>query len=139
MAREDLHFRLRIPEDLKKRIEQAAIENHRSMTAEIVARLYDSMDLATLRATFADSDLALEHCDQIREVQAKYIEALAAENEALKKAGVAGEQIVYQLAYAISKAAAGDRTELDRLVEQERERPILKRLTTVWSVIDDGH
>jgi hypothetical protein len=39
MAREDLHFRLRIPEDLKKRIEVAADENRRSMTAEIVARL----------------------------------------------------------------------------------------------------
>lgn len=39
MAREDLHFRLRIPEDLKNRVEVAADENHRSMTAEIVARL----------------------------------------------------------------------------------------------------
>lgn len=39
MAREDLHFRLRIPEDLKARVEAAAKENHRSMTAEIVATL----------------------------------------------------------------------------------------------------
>jgi hypothetical protein len=39
MAREDLHFRLRIPEDLKKQVEEAAQDNHRSMTAEIVARL----------------------------------------------------------------------------------------------------
>lgn len=39
MARDDLHFRLRIPEDLKLQIESAAKENHRSMTAEIVARL----------------------------------------------------------------------------------------------------
>ena len=42
MAREDLHFRLRIPEDLKLRIEQAAAESHRSMTAEIVSRLEES-------------------------------------------------------------------------------------------------
>lgn len=42
MAREDLHFRLRIPEDLKSAIEVAAEKNRRSMTAEIVDRLYDS-------------------------------------------------------------------------------------------------
>ena len=39
MSRDDLHFRLRIPEDLKSQVEAAARENHRSMTAEIVARL----------------------------------------------------------------------------------------------------
>lgn len=39
MAREDLHFRLRIPEDLKNRVQKAAESNHRSMTAEIVAAL----------------------------------------------------------------------------------------------------
>lgn len=37
-----MHFRLRIPEDLKEKVEQASAENHRSMTAEIVARLEDS-------------------------------------------------------------------------------------------------
>lgn len=39
MAREDLHFRLRIPEDLKNKVEEAAAENRRSMTAEIIHRL----------------------------------------------------------------------------------------------------
>ena len=39
MAREDLHFRLRIPERLKKRVEASAANNHRSMTAEIVEAL----------------------------------------------------------------------------------------------------
>lgn len=39
MAREDLHFRLRIPEELKKRIENAAELNMRSMTAEIIERV----------------------------------------------------------------------------------------------------
>lgn len=42
MAREDLHFRLRIPEDLKNKIQDEAERNHRSMTAEIVDRLSDS-------------------------------------------------------------------------------------------------
>lgn len=48
MAREDLHFRLRIPEDLKSRIEKSAEENHRSMTAEIVARLEESFTKRSL-------------------------------------------------------------------------------------------
>ena len=39
MAREDLHFRLRIPEDLKLRVEEAAKANQRSMTGEIIATL----------------------------------------------------------------------------------------------------
>lgn len=42
MARDDLHFRLRIPEDLKSRIEASASANHHSMTAEIVSRLEKS-------------------------------------------------------------------------------------------------
>jgi len=43
MAREDLHFRLRIPEELKNKIEAAAVEHRRSMTAEIVSRLEESV------------------------------------------------------------------------------------------------
>lgn len=44
MARDDLHFRLRIPEDLKKQIAASARANDRSLTAEIVARLQSSYD-----------------------------------------------------------------------------------------------
>ncbi|MDW9588689.1 Arc family DNA-binding protein [Sinorhizobium meliloti] len=39
MARQDPHFRLRLPEDLKSRIEDAAARNRRTMTSEIIARL----------------------------------------------------------------------------------------------------
>ncbi|MEM1397025.1 MAG: Arc family DNA-binding protein [Pseudomonadota bacterium] len=42
MAREDLHFRLRIPKDLKEHIEEVARLNKRSMTAEIIDRLENS-------------------------------------------------------------------------------------------------
>lgn len=42
MAKDDLHFRLRIPDDLKRRIEASAAENRRSITAEIVQRLESS-------------------------------------------------------------------------------------------------
>jgi hypothetical protein len=39
MARDDPHFRLRIPENLKAAVEIAAAENNRSLNAEIIHRL----------------------------------------------------------------------------------------------------
>jgi hypothetical protein len=54
MARDDQHFRLRIPEDLKARVETAARENHRSMTAEIIARL----ELTFSHGPMVDEELA---------------------------------------------------------------------------------
>jgi len=39
MARNDPHFRLRIPAELKAEVERAALDNGRSINAEIVARL----------------------------------------------------------------------------------------------------
>lgn len=56
MSREDLHFRLRLPADLKAEIEAAAEANAKSMTAEIVARLRDRE--ASLRDRFAGQALA---------------------------------------------------------------------------------
>jgi len=48
MSREDLHFRLRIPAQLKEKVEKAAVRNHRSMTAEIISRLEKSFQHATI-------------------------------------------------------------------------------------------
>lgn len=45
MSREDDHFRLRLPNDLKIQIREASEANRRSMTAEINARLYESFGL----------------------------------------------------------------------------------------------
>lgn len=42
MSRDDPQFKLRLPADLKARIDQAAAENRRSINAELVARLEDS-------------------------------------------------------------------------------------------------
>ncbi len=46
MSRDDPHFRLRIPETLKREIEASARENSRSITAEIVHRLEHSFLLS---------------------------------------------------------------------------------------------
>ena len=42
MAREDPHFRLRLPAELKDKIEHSAKMNSRSINAEIVSRLTNS-------------------------------------------------------------------------------------------------
>ncbi|MGO7375038.1 Arc family DNA-binding protein [Rhizobium ruizarguesonis] len=42
MSRSDPHFRLRIPEDLKREIETAARANSRTITSEVVYRLEQS-------------------------------------------------------------------------------------------------
>lgn len=42
MSRTDPQFNLRIPAELKRRVEDAAQQNKRSATAEIIARLEES-------------------------------------------------------------------------------------------------
>lgn len=51
MARDDLHFRLRIPEELKLRVSAAARANDRSITAEIIARLESTFSSDTIDPT----------------------------------------------------------------------------------------
>lgn len=58
MAREDLHFKLRIPEDLKRRIAAASRASERSMTAEILARLEASFVAAASTEEAPDAELA---------------------------------------------------------------------------------
>lgn len=41
-AMTDVQFKLRLPADLKKHLDQAAAKNSRSLTAEVVARLSES-------------------------------------------------------------------------------------------------
>ena len=56
MKQTDPHFKIRLPPDLKARIEESAKTSQRSMTAEIVARLEDSFrDIrAEARAEYAN-------------------------------------------------------------------------------------
>ncbi|MFK4442868.1 uncharacterized protein (DUF1778 family) [Caballeronia udeis] len=44
MSRDDPQFNLRVPADLKGRLERAAAASKRSMTAEVLARLEESFD-----------------------------------------------------------------------------------------------
>jgi Arc-like DNA binding dprotein len=54
MARDDPYFRLRIPESLKAKVQEAADRNKRSMTAEIIARLEESFSATEGRSVIDD-------------------------------------------------------------------------------------
>ncbi|RUW61835.1 Arc family DNA-binding protein [Mesorhizobium sp. M7A.F.Ca.US.008.03.1.1] len=99
MAREDLHFRLRIPEDLKARIENAAAMNDRSMTAEIIARL---------QWTFGPSDDEMgELADQVNAAEEAARDAQRTISE-LSHSLRTREQEIDSLKVTLEKASAHD-------------------------------
>jgi hypothetical protein len=55
MTRADPQLKLRLPLELKERIEHEAATNKRSMNAEIVARLQESLSPARRTATLEDA------------------------------------------------------------------------------------
>lgn len=90
MAREDLHFRLRIPEDLKVRIESAANMNERSMTAEIIARLQwtfgpSDEEFEKLLDKIADRDGRIRELERERDELAYKFELLQREHQARRE------------------------------------------------------
>lgn len=59
MAKDDPQFRIRMPADLKRRAEEAAEQNHRSLNAEIVQRVADSFDPASMAERLDDAERGL--------------------------------------------------------------------------------
>lgn len=87
MAREDLHFRLRIPEDLKKRVEAFADLHNRSMTAEIIYRLQTSMDEETMsRVKDAEIEQLKSQVAYLRGMNASFANGIKVFSESLAKA-----------------------------------------------------
>lgn len=76
MAREDLHFRLRIPEDLKNKVEEAADRNGRSMTAEMVDRLELSFNEGSRQDYQRRVDLVLDNEARLRDTFSRAVAAL---------------------------------------------------------------
>jgi hypothetical protein len=75
MTRGDPHFRLRIPEDLKREIETAARANSRTITSEVVYRLEQSF----ARSSTYQGDL-VEEIEAIR-VRLAYVQDLLQKQE----------------------------------------------------------
>lgn len=76
MARNDPQMNLRVPAELKEKIERAAFESNRTITAEAVARLEQSFsdtektDLSSLLAEMRELRL------EAQEMRMLYVEAL---------------------------------------------------------------
>lgn len=69
MARDDPYFRLRVPEELLAKVQSAAAENHRSVTAEMISRL-DSTFAEELALTPAEVvDAILEYDKRIERLE----------------------------------------------------------------------
>jgi len=64
MARTDPQANLRIPADLKERLEEAAQAGRRSLNAEIVARLQGSFETRTVKI-----DLTVDEDATVRDIQ----------------------------------------------------------------------
>ncbi|MGO6998992.1 Arc family DNA-binding protein [Rhizobium leguminosarum] len=73
MAQDDLYFRLRIPADLKDRIKAAAVDNHRSITAEIISLLERSFPDLSHKGTSKDggANLIAEILADVDQLKAK--------------------------------------------------------------------
>jgi hypothetical protein len=66
MAKDDEYFRLRIPEDLRAMVLQAAADNNRSMTSEIIFRVRASFAAESERD--AKISLLSENVDRMLEI-----------------------------------------------------------------------
>lgn len=76
MAKDDLYFRLRIPDELKAKVQESANGNHRSMTAEIIARLESSFEFDEMKI----------HADRLADSQDRYVLALEQISDLQRKA-----------------------------------------------------
>lgn len=121
MAREDLHFRLRIPEDLKSEVEKAAVASNRSMTAEIVERI---SAYQALREFWAKADSEMWKLER----RAEDADALREENEKLKHQVAFQEGVIASLRANLdvflrhlASPETGNQAVLDSIVAEIRE------------------
>lgn len=68
MTRDDSHFRLRIPEDVKQWIKVSAERNMRSMTAEINFALRERMQAVAGEGSKAKTPAAADRTDALQGV-----------------------------------------------------------------------
>lgn len=125
MAREDLHFRLRIPEELKNKIADHAAINERSMTAEIVDRLEKSF------SRWPELDLDREMVAQAMRLPAGAVDALGWEIESEARRLIQKQLIEHETSrHAMMRVmyeAIDKEPEEDRPKLREQMRRILAR------------
>lgn len=83
MARTDTQVNIRMPDELKAQLDNAAVDSRRSLTAEIVARLQASFESTVTAAKRSLSDREQELILQIARLD-MYLEELRAQQERLR-------------------------------------------------------
>jgi Arc-like DNA binding domain len=86
MAREDPHFRLRIPEALLEKVQESAGERKRSATAEIINRLEQSFELERLARDYERAEIQLAERTRTERDLRRQIEVLEERIASLKSA-----------------------------------------------------
>ncbi|MDV2468901.1 Arc family DNA-binding protein [Acinetobacter chinensis] len=81
MARTDPQINLRVPAELKKKLEILAIENSRSLNAEVVTRLENSIESGFDSARIPTEELMMELSNRF-----KGFSLVMMENKDIKKA-----------------------------------------------------
>ncbi|WP_461383818.1 Arc family DNA-binding protein [Devosia indica] len=112
MARDDLHFRLRIPDELKTKIEAAAAKSRRSMTAEIVARLeeYEALELGEESLT-------------------SFVQRQQKEIDTLKRSGIKlPNGLWYRVDHAATRRQRSVQEEVVQALEQAYPAPVVPEL-----------
>lgn len=107
MKKKDIQFNLRIPEDLKLKIDEAAKSNQRSINAETMSRLYDSFvmdnNIHLEAAKVIENFLQARTPTQRKKDVAKRLNYLLKE---IKKSRGFEELTVAELAYKIGESSA---------------------------------
>ena len=85
MARTDPQLNFRIPAELKKRLEKAAAENQRTLTAELVNRLEHSLSDAPNVNTIDLLDMVMRINEEIQALRAVTQKALSQEMDTQPK------------------------------------------------------
>jgi hypothetical protein len=141
-AQTDPQFKIRLPSELKERLEGAAEAGSRTVTTEIVARLQDSFDAPNFRELLINVTRAFELADEIKDIRAKHIGQLQREVELLESMSANLGMISARYFRAVASAAQGDASHLDTLLEEHRnddpdvkriERLVSSKFVTGWS------
>ena len=134
MSREDSQFKLRMPADLREKIEDAAREAKRSLNAEIVARLEDSVFEASPATELLPASRAKELSAQARRNLSETLREVLLEdlNEAVMRG--LSSTTVELVGYNLDSMTSGERDEIFGGIEQELTDAVYK-LSWVGDVI----
>jgi len=131
-------FVVRFPDGLREQVREIAERNGRSMNAEIIARLEESIQAQPVAGDVTELKQALAHSERVIELQGEMIEVLSGEKEAVAKNAKLSEELALQFIVPIQLAAEGKTDALDRIFDRVKADPnALNKLIYLLSPQDE--